>query len=155
MCKKNRCLILSVISALIGIIVGVLIFVGIIATALLQIPLIFVVAFAGLALILLFLASVFADKREAKECVCENGICLTIGTIGTLITSIIALTLLATLAAGSIGTAILLGLVTFFFILTLLNFIGLILCLIKSILRKEKCEEEYTNKFENDYMNKY
>ena len=95
-------------------------------------PLIFAATFAGVSLILIFIAAVFAIKKETRQCICENGNCVVLGSVGTLIIAITALAYIESLVAASILPAILVGTLGFFVSLTFLSFIALTLCLIKS-----------------------
>ena len=63
-----------------------------------------------------------------QECFEEYGVCILAGAIGSIISSVLALSF--TLTTGSILSAILVGLAAFFFILTLVSTIGLIICLL-------------------------
>lgn len=132
MCEQNKCIVPIIISIIIGILAGVLFYTEIVTSAIIFIPVVFATVFAGVSLILLFIASVFAIKKEAKQCICENGNCVILGSVGTLITAITALAFTESLIAASILPAILIGALGFFFSLTFLSFIGLTLYLIKS-----------------------
>lgn len=131
-CKGNKCIIPVAVSVIVGIIIGALFFAGNLAASVILTPIIFATAFAGAVIALLFIASAFAIKKEVKKCICEYGKCLTLGGIGTLVVGFIALTFIASLVAGSVGAAFLLGIGGFFLFLTVLSFVGLLVCLISS-----------------------
>ena len=145
MCKDNKCIIPIIISIILGTVIGALFFIGTIPATILQVPIIFATAFAGVSLLLLFIIAAFAIKKEVRECICEYGKCLAAGGIGTLIIGFFALTLIASLVAGSVFAAILLGLGGFFLVLTLLSFIGLIFCLVYSNCPRKDCFCKYEN----------
>lgn len=133
MCLKScKCIISATVSILIGVAVGILFFVGIltgIATAI-------IIALIFAALSLLILTIIGSSKKENK-CVCKIGKCALIGAILTLILGLIASVL--TIATGSIGFAILIGLLGaafFFTVFTIAEIIGCIL----------ECDYEYNCK---------
>ena len=132
MCEQNKCIVPIIISVIIGVLIGVLFYTGFITSAIISTPLIFAATFAGVSLILIFIAAVFAIKKETKQCICENGNCVVLGSVGTLIIAITALAYIESLVAASILPAILVGTLGFFVSLTFLSFIALTLCLIKS-----------------------
>ena len=124
MCLKScKCIISATISILIGVAVGILFFVGILTGIVTAI----IIALIFAALALLILAIIGASKKE-ERCICKIGKCALIGAILTLVLGLIASVL--TLVTGSIGFAILIGLLgaAFFFTLfTVAEFIGCIL----------------------------
>jgi len=133
MCLKScNCLISATVSILIGVVVGILFFNAIltgIATAI-------IIALIFAALALLILTIIGASKKENK-CVCKVGKCALIGAILTIILGLIASVL--TIATGSIGFAILIGLLGaafFFTVFTIAEIIGCIL----------ECDYEYNCK---------
>ena len=133
MCLKScKCIISATVSILIGVVVGILFFIGTltgIATAI-------IIALIFAALALLILTIIGASKKENK-CVCKIGKCALIGAILTLILGLIASVL--TIATGSIGFAILIGLLGaafFFTVFTIAEIIGCIL----------ECDYEYNCK---------
>ncbi len=138
MCKGNKCVIPMIISIILGFIAGVLFYTGTIAAALIQVPIIFATAFAGISLILLYVGIVFATKKETKECICDYGSCLLLGGIGSIFTGFFGLTVVSSLAATSAISAILVGLIGFFLVLNFLSIIDLFLCLIK-----DNCKRKY------------
>lgn len=133
MCKNsNVCILPVVIAVILGIVIGALFFAGTIAAGIIAIPVVIATVFAAVSLILLYVIAAFGLKKETKECVCEFGRCLIAGGAISLIAGFIALTFIATLAAGSILSAILIGIGAFGFILSFLSFFGLLVCLVKN-----------------------
>lgn len=121
--KDCNCILILAISAVLGIIVGVVAFS-------VTIPGIIIAISVTLALAVLILALLtgLVAKIEDYYCLCNYAKCLALGIIGTVITGVIALS--ATIVTASVGIAILLGLLTAFGLTTLLSFVGLILCII-------------------------
>ncbi len=121
---KCICLISALISAILGIIVGFVSF----STALAGVVTALWIAFgiAILSIIILLIYPLIMNRRSLK-CICDTGTCLAIGAIGTLITSIIGLTI--TIVTGSLFSAIIIGLATFFLALTIFSILQLLLCL--------------------------
>lgn len=121
------CLITAIIGVFLGIIVGYNAYLAII-------PGITTVLWIGFAIAvgtLIFLTFISLYAPCSKErCICKLGKCLVIPAIGTIITTIVGLAI--TIVAGSIGVAILIGLVTLFLVMTILNILRFILCLTDS-----------------------
>lgn len=128
MCKKDcGCLLGLVISAILGVIVGFLVY----TTEIVGITTAIWIAF-GLAVgavVLLAILSV-VTRGKTERCICNNGTCLAIGAVGTIITTIIALAI--TVTTGVIGIAVLIGLVVLFLGLTIFGLLSLVLCLVNA-----------------------
>ena len=123
--KNNNCILILAISAVLGIIVGVVAY----NVTIPGITIALGVTLAFTALILLLSTGIaLKAKGNESECLCNYSKCLALGIIGTVITGVIALS--ATIVTASVGVAILLGLLTAFGLTTLLSFVGLILCII-------------------------
>ena len=74
MCRNNNvCLLPVVISVILGIVIGALVFGGTIATGILAVPIIIALIFSAITLILLFVATACSTRKETKECLCEYG----------------------------------------------------------------------------------
>ena len=147
MYRRNTWIIPAVVAAVLGIIIGILFFNGTIPVAIIATPIIFATVFAGVSLLLLFVAAAFVTKRETRECICEFGNPLIVGTVGTLVTGFIALTVISLLAAESFASALLLAFLGFFFIFAVIIFVLFVICLVNTYCyRKEDC-----CKFNNDY----
>ena len=125
MCSRNcGCSIWLTISTFVAIIVAGLFFLGLLPSF--QTALFIILAIAVISLFLLINCLNSCCTRQ--ECFEEYGICILAGAIGSIISSVLALSF--TLTTGSILSAILVGLAAFFFILTLVSTIGLIICLL-------------------------
>lgn len=130
MCMKQCGCVLSIIlSAIIGIIVGVLFFLGNIANIITFVW----IAFGISAVSLILLNVVGTSERNKSYCICKNGSCLLLGAVGSMILSLIALGL--TLSIGVISIAILIGFLGLFTALTLVSLFTLTLCVVKSNCR--------------------
>ena len=140
--KNSRWTLPLIISAIIGIIVGIFIFNGTIGTDILEIPIVFATTFAGISLILLFIGAIFTVKKEKRKSMEEYGNPMILGAAGALVTGFFGLTNLAFLVAGSILTALLVTFGVFFFILNFISFICLIIELINDIYHEK---EDYCN----------
>ena len=147
MCRNyNVCAIPLVISIILGIIIGVLFFLGTITVASLAVPIVITLLMAGITLILLYVTVAFGNK-ETKECVCEYGKCLLLGGIVAILAATLSLVFTASLTTGSIIFALLIGIGAFAIILNFLSFVGLIVCLVnKNCNKMNPC-----CKFHNDY----
>lgn len=133
MCKNyNICILPVVIAVILGIVIGALFFAGTIAAEIIAIPLIIGIIFAIISLILLYNTAAFGDRKDTKECVCEYGRCLVLGGFVTLVTSFLALTFIESLVAGTVVSALLIGLFGFGLILNFLSFVGLLVCLVNN-----------------------
>lgn len=132
MCEQNKCMIPIIVAIIVGLLSGVLFYTELITSAIILTPIIFAVSFAGVSLILLFIAAVFAMKKEVKQCICDNGNCIILGGVGTLVTGIIGLAYIDSLVAASVLPAVLIGALGFFFVLVFLSLISLIICVVKS-----------------------
>ena len=125
MCSRNcGCSIWLTISTFVAIIVAGLFFLGLLPSF--QTALFIILAIAVISLFLLINCLNSCCTRQ--ECFEEYGVCILAGAIGSIISSVLALSF--TLTTGSILSAILVGLAAFFFILTLVSTIGLIICLL-------------------------
>ena len=133
MCKNNNvCILPVVIAVILGIVIGALFFTGTIATEIIVVPLIIGIIFAIITLILLYNSAAFVNKKETKECICEYGRCLILGGLVVLVSSFLALTFLETLVAGTVVSALLIGVFGFSLILNFLSFVGLLVCLVNN-----------------------
>lgn len=148
MCRNNNvCILPVVISVILGIVIGALVFGGTIATGILAVPIIIALIFSAITLILLFVATAFSTRKETKECLCEYGGCLALGAFVTLVFGFLAITFIASLVAASIVSALLIGFLGFGIILNLSSFVGLLVCLIRT-----NCSRSRQNCiYENDY----
>lgn len=147
MCRNNVCIVPLVIAVILGIIIGALFFFGIILVTIIATPIIIALIFAVITLILLFVTAAFGMKKETKECICDFGRCIALGGLATFVTGFLALTFIGFLSAGSIVSALLIGIFGFGLILNFLSFAGLLVCLVISNCRRMNV---YC-KFENDY----
>ena len=121
-CRCGRCIIPTIIGIVFGIITGVLVNTGVIATL---VPLAWIAFGIGLlAIVLLILIALFSEE-DASECVCENGKCLAIGAIGTVFLAIVILAV-STIITG-VTAAVLFGILGFFFIFTWVSLLQLLL----------------------------
>lgn len=126
-CRCGRCIIPTIIGIVFGIITGVLVNTGVIATL---VPLAWIAFGIGLlAIVLLILIALFSEE-DASECVCENGKCLAIGAIGTVFLAIVILAVSAIITG--VTAAVLFGILGFFFIFTWVSLLQLLLCLIEA-----------------------
>ena len=126
-CRCGRCIIPTIIGIVFGIITGVLVNTGVIATL---VPLAWIAFGIGLlAIVLLILIALFSEE-DASECVCENGKCLAIGAIGTVFLAIVILAV-STIITG-VTAAVLFGILGFFFIFTWVSLLQLLLCLVEA-----------------------
>ena len=138
MCRTNLCILPVVVAIILGIVVGVLFFVGTILAEIIALPIAIGLIFAMITLILLFVTVVFGTKKETKECICNYARCLAVGIFVVLVSGIISLTFIETIATGSIIAALLIGVFAFGIILNFLSFIGLFACLIKDNCYKKR-----------------
>lgn len=128
MFRKNcNCIIISAISAVLGIIAGVITYFVAIPGIITAIWLAFGLSAGILVLVTYLLTRI---ERNQAKCLCEYTYCLPIGIIGTILTAILALAI--GIVVGSISRAILVGLGLAFTLTTLFSFIGLIICLMKT-----------------------
>lgn len=139
MCNKqcNNCLAAIIIGAIAGVIIGLLFFFALIPGIITAI--IVGLIFAAISLILITVIAAFAEKN-AEKCVCKDGKCIVIGSIGTIVLGIVALAI--TLTTGSVGVAILIGLLGAFLVGTIISLLFLGLCLAKSNCKGRLDEEE-------------
>lgn len=128
--KNCGCLITLFIGIILGIIVGYNAYLTLIPGIVAALWIAFGIGIGALVL-LAIMAQIACGKKE--KCICKNGNCIAIPAVGTIITSIIGLSI--TITAEAIGTAVLIGLVTLFLTMTILNILKLVLCLIN-----ENCE---------------
>ncbi len=128
-----KCIGTAIISALLGVAVGILFFFSLI-TALTP-AVIIALIFSVVSLLLLTITETSA-VRKARECVCKFGKCILIGAIITIILGTVASVL--TLIAGSVGFAVLIGLGASAFFFTLFSVAELIGCMIEC---KYECED--------------
>ncbi len=130
-CNRDYgCVLATVISIFLGVIIGVLFFFALIPTI---IPAIWI-AFGLSILTLIGLVTLSsADIERGNQCMCIYGKCLLAGIFGSLITSIIALVI--TLTVGAVFGAIVIAIWGFFFTLLLIALIMLVKCLIEANCR--------------------
>ena len=148
MCRNNLCVLPVVVAIILGIIIGALFFAGTIAAGIILVPLAIGLLFAIITLILLYATVAFGMKKETRECICDYGWCLALGSFVTLVSGFLAITFAGSLVAGSIVSALLIGIFGFALILNLLSFAGLVICLIRG-----NCQRNNTCcNFQNDYM---
>lgn len=129
MCTKN-CAISVILSVILGIIIGGLFSAGLITV--ITAGIIIALIFAAIALLYLIIAIKGSDD---KKCLCNNGVCVLVGSIGSIITGVIGLSV--TLTTAFLGI-LLVGLIGFFFALTVISIFLLFLCLLKN-----KCYNNY------------
>ncbi len=123
--KSYGCIIPAVISLILAVIVGV-VFDAAVVTGLVAL-LYTILGVAAFFLITLIVIALLPTRRE-NYCVCENGTCLLLGSLGAIITSVITLAL----TVSTTVTAVLLGIVTFFIALAIIEFFLFILCIVNS-----------------------
>ena len=119
------CLVLLLIGAILGSIVGYFVYTTAIAGIVAALWIGFGIGIG--ALLLLTIIALFAYSKK-ERCVCNNGTCIAIAAIGTIITTIIGLSI--TITTGVLLIAALIGLATLFLSITLFAILRLILCLI-------------------------
>ena len=143
--RRNAWILPVIVSAVIGIIVGILFYNAIISVEIIATPIIFATIFAVISLILLFLGISLTTRRDVKECINYNAKPLIVGIFGTLATGFIGLTFFATLVAGRFLIALLIGLGAFFFILTFITLVLLTICLVNNVWNKkdDNCKYDY------------
>lgn len=131
MCNRDcGCLLAAVISAFVGIIIGVLFYFDFIPAITTTVWIAFGIAI--FALIALISIAAFGNQKVAR-CICRYGNCLLTGIIGTIIMAIA--TLAITLTTGNTLTAILIALGGFFTALLIIALICLVDCLIDANCR--------------------
>lgn len=138
MCNSNNCLAAIIIGVIAGVIIGLLFFFALIPGIITAI--IVALIFAAISLILITIIAAFVEKDKEK-CVCKDGKCIVIGSLGTIVLGIIALAI--TLTTGSVGVAILIGLLGAFLVETLISVLFLGLCLVKANCKKRLEEEKW------------
>lgn len=131
MLRKNYdCIIIPIISVILGIISGIIVF----NITLVEIMTAVWIAFGlacGITLLLVYLIT--KAKRSDEACLDNYAYCLPIGIVGTIVTAIVALVI--TIVSASVVRAIVFGLGTAFFFTMLFSFIALIICLMKQTCR--------------------
>lgn len=131
MFRKNcNCIIISAISAVLGIIAGVITYFVTIPGIITAVWIAFGLS-AGILALLTYLTTK-VDRNESR-CLCDYVYCIPIGIAGTIVLSLVALAV--GIVAGSIIRAIIIGLGVAFAFTMLFSFIGLIICLIKTNCR--------------------
>lgn len=138
MCNSNNCLASIIIGVIAGVIIGLLFFFALIPEIVTAI--IVALIFASIALVLITIISAITEKG-AEKCVCKEGRCIVIGSLGTIALGIIALAI--TLTTGSVGIAILVGLLGAFLVGTLTSVLFFELCLVKTNCKKRLEEEKW------------
>lgn len=140
MCTKN-CAISIILSAIIGIVIGGLFSTGAIAS--ITTGIIVSLIFAAISLLSLVI-TVSLKGRGEEKCLCNNGPCALLGAIGTVITGVIGLSITLTTAFTSI---LLVGFIGFFFTLTVISTLLLVMCLLLNKCTKDcyKCCDECNN----------
>ena len=125
------CCIGVIISLLVGVIVGVLYAFGLFTP--LGAALWIVLGFAVLALLFVEAAVIFGAiscKNPISDCLCRGLCCLLTGIIGTILLVII---LNSIAIAVTTAVIILVGILAFFFTLTLISLIALIRCIVRDM----------------------
>jgi len=133
MCSSRTncgCPIVIAIAIILGIVIGILFFNGLIALGTIALPAIG--AFGALAMTVMALIAGIG-KPETAKCVCKYGTCIVIGSVVSILLAIVAL--VVTLLAGSIAAAILVGAIGAAFIVTLVGMVLFLLCLVRSNCR--------------------
>ena len=116
-----------VISAIFGIIAGVLFAFGFIPFVLTTAWI--VLGLAVLTLLILVGTVIAVNARECSDlskCLCKNGACLLTGVVGTILTSIVSLSVV--LDVASVPVIVLVAVVAFFFALMLIGLTSLLAC---------------------------
>lgn len=131
MCRTNFCVLPIVVAIILGVVIGALFFTGTIVAGIVAVPIAIALIFAIITIILLFNTVAFGIRKETRECICDYGRCLAIGAFVTLVAGVLAITFVTLLAAGSIISALLIGVLAFGLILNFLSFVGFIVCLIR------------------------
>ena len=139
-CKKG--IACNAAGVLVGLIIGTIFAVISILLAPLAIGFVIIsLIFSAIAFLVLvaslFTANIVKCYTPIEKCICSNAKCLLIGSIGTFITSTVSLTFGIILIP--IISAIVIGILAFFFTLTLIGLISFVKCLIKGTCRK--CED--------------
>lgn len=144
MCTKN-CAISIILSAIIGIVIGGLFSTGAIAS--ITTGIIVSLIFAAISLLSLVI-TVSLKGRGEEKCLCNNGPCALLGAIGTVITGVIGLSITLTTAFTSI---LLVGFIGFFFTLTVISTLLLVMCLLLNKCTKDcyKCCDECNNYYKD------
>ncbi|MCI8699864.1 MAG: hypothetical protein HFJ47_00800 [Clostridia bacterium] len=145
MCTKN-CAISIIISAIIGIVIGGLFSIGSIIS--ITAGIIVALIFAAIALLSLVITVSLVKGRNEEKCLCNNGPCALIGAIGTIITGVVGLSITLTTAFASI---LLVGFIGFFFALTVISILLLVMCLLMNKCTKDcyKCCDECNNYYKD------
>ena len=132
MCKNNNtCLIAMAVSIIIAIAVALAFFNGFLPGIIF-----FVIAsliLAGIATLVMVLVKGYRQDY----CLCDNGVCMSVGIAGSLFFGAVALTIALTI--GTILDTILIGLVGFFSALVLINLLVLLICISKNSCFKNEC----------------
>lgn len=144
MCTKN-CAISIILSAIIGIVIGGLFSTGAIVS--ITTGIIVALIFAAVSLLSLVI-TVSLKGRGEEKCLCNNGPCALLGAIGTVITGVIGLSITLTTAFTSI---LLVGFIGFFFTLTVISTLLLVMCLLLNKCTKDcyKCCDECNNYYKD------
>lgn len=134
MFRKNcDCIIIPIISVILGIISGIIVYNITLAAIMTAVWIAFGLACA-ISLVLVYLTT--NARRSDEACLNNYAYCLPIGIVGTIVTAIVALVI--TIVSASIARAIVFGLGAAFFFTMLFSFIALIICLMK---QKCRCME--------------
>ncbi len=139
--RNSKWILPLVISAILGIIVGIFIFNGTISIALIGTPIIFATLFAGISLILLFIGAAFGVRKETKNNIRIYGNQIILGTSGTLVTGFLGLIFVTNLIAESLLPALLIAFGVFFFVFNYISLIALIVELVNdiNIIKEDYC----------------
>ncbi len=133
MCKSISCgCIAAFLGAIFGIIIGVLFFLGTITATAIVTPIIIALSIAAFVLaLLIILLSIaeFRGRERAPVCLCRNAIGLVITSVLTILAAIA--TFAITLAAGSVGIAILIGIGAGAFFATLVQLVCWLICIVE------------------------
>ena len=128
--RDNGCLLATVVSIFLGVIIGVLFFFEFIPAILVGTWIAFGVAVLSLIGIT---AIAVAENKKGERCMCEYGGCLLAGIIGTIVSTLIALAV--GLTAGVVLSAIIVAVLGFFFSLLIITVVLFIRCLIDANCR--------------------
>ena len=126
-CKKNcgGCIISAIIALVLAILAGVFYDAAVVTGI---VGLLYTIIGLAAFFLITLIGTILLGKRKEDYCVCKNGTCVLIGSLGAIISS--ALTI--ALAVSATLTAVLIGIVTFFIVLAIIEFFLFILCQIQT-----------------------
>ena len=126
-CNRDYgCVLATVISIFLGVIIGVLFFFELIPTIIPAIWISFGISVLSLVGVVILSS---ADIDRCNQCLCMYGNCLLAGIFGTLILSIISLAI--TLTAGAVLSALIIAVLVFFLSLLIITLLIAIKCIIE------------------------